>query len=199
MSRYFRTGALILLLLFTAACSLEYDMLETDEDSQFPELELFQIRHVVARSGRTQLMVEAQYSGLFQSQSRQILRNVYFYEFDSEGNVASEGSADSAHVFLDTEDIEFQGSIYIYSHEDEAGVEADYLRWNNEARQLQGRDGEEVRIRREDGSEIMGDGFLADMRSRSLVFSGSVEGTFVDSPEQSESDADIEEQEHEGS
>ncbi|GAB6089192.1 LPS export ABC transporter periplasmic protein LptC [Spirochaeta dissipatitropha] len=199
MNRYFWTGALIILLLFTAACSLEYDMLETDEDSEFPELELFEIRHVVARSGRTQLMVEAQYSGLFQSQSRQILRNVYFYEFDSQGNIASEGSADSANVFLDIEDIEFQGSIFIYSHEDEAGVEADYLRWSNEDRQLQGRDGEEVRIRRDDGSEIQGDGFLADMRSRSLVFSDRVEGTFVDSPEESGDDSDNGEQEREES
>ncbi|AFG38700.1 LPS export ABC transporter periplasmic protein LptC [Spirochaeta africana] len=168
------------MLLVLGACSLEYDMLDDGDANGRPELELSRLQHTVVRSGRIQLQVHAEHSRTFQGERRQELIDVYFWEFDRDGAVASEGRADQAEVELESEDITFSGGIQLYSHQEEAGIHAEFLEWNSENRRLQGRDGERVSIIRDDGSTIYGSGFLADMRHRSLEFRSQVEGAFVD-------------------
>ncbi|MFW6364312.1 MAG: LPS export ABC transporter periplasmic protein LptC [Spirochaeta sp.] len=168
------------LFLILAGCSLEYDITEDAERSGKPEMELHNLQHAVIRSGRTQLRVHAKLSQTFQSDRRQELYDVYFWEYDIDGEVAAEGRADRAEVELETEDIVFSGNIQLYSHKEEAGVYAEYLEWNSEARQLHGRDNERVEIARDDGSVIHGTGFLADMQRKSLQYQSDVKGSFVD-------------------
>lgn len=170
----------VVLLVLLAGCSLEYDMVDESADDGRPEIELRNLSHTVVRSNRIQLRVFSAYSRTYQSQNRQVLNDVYFWEYGTDGEIASEGRSDSAEVFLETEDIVFEGNIQLYSHVEEAGVNADFLEWSGEERQLQGRDGELVEIERDDGSVIRGSGFLADMRRRSIVFTQNIEGTFID-------------------
>lgn len=184
-----RWAALCVLVCVAAACSLDYGVAEEKEtDLDQPEIELQQLEHTVVRSGRKQIRLRGEDSKTYREENRQELSNVIFYEYGPEGDIVTEGRAADAEIFLDSEDVHFSGDVQLYSHQEEAGIEADYLEWDGEERQLQGEDGEEVVITRDDGSVITGTGFLANMRERTLKFAGEVDGTFVEPADEEEAD-----------
>ncbi|THB65651.1 MAG: hypothetical protein D6B26_03585 [Spirochaetaceae bacterium] len=181
------------LVVAAVSCSLDYDYMEEEAVDVRPEVEITRLQHTVVRSGRTRFRIHAMGSKTWQEEKRQVLEEVYFWEYNQEGELAAEGRADFAEIMLETEDIRFSGAILLYSYEEEAGIEAAYLEWNAEERRLQGNDGEEVIITRDDGTTIAGVTFLADMRLRSLAFDDGISGVYVDEQADEQADNQIEE------
>ncbi len=189
--RAFFRVVMLVFLLGIAACSLDYDIVpeSTAESDERPEIEIAQLEHYIFRLSRLRLHITAAESETYQEEKKQVLRDVYFWEYDHTGAVAAEGRADVAEIFLDTEDVRFEGSIRLYSFEEEAGITAEYLEWDSEADELRGENDETVVISRDDGTAVRGSGFLADMRSKALSFSGQVSGMYIDSMSSGDSEA----------
>ena len=104
---------------------------------------------------------------------------VYFREYDEEGYLLTEAQAERAVFSTDSEDATVSGSIVIYSQEEKASLQASQLFWTREGRRLVAEDGQTVRLQKDDGSFVEGQGFSADFRRKKLEFASRVRGSYV--------------------
>lgn len=169
----FLLGALIIL----TGCSFDYDgdTAETGE-GEIPQIELYGVTMYVSRD--TNLELRADHIATYQSRRIQEMESVSFREFGPDGELRVEGFADFATLNLDNENVELSGNIRFLSTVEDAEVESEYLFWNNDERVLSAQ-GEVVRLRRNDGSEILGTGLELDGRRNSLRFSSGVSGSYI--------------------
>ena len=58
-------------------------------------------------------------------------------------------------------------------------MQAQALRWEDAPRRLVSTPGDVVEFIRDDGSQVRGDGLVADVRRKTIRFSGAVSGTLV--------------------
>ena len=58
-------------------------------------------------------------------------------------------------------------------------MSADSLVWTREGKHLEAEPGAVVRLEKEDGTYVEGQGFSADFRRRRLEFDGAVQGRYV--------------------
>ena len=97
-----------------------------------------------------------------------------------------EAQADRAVFATDSEDATLSGSIQIYSHEEQASLQAGRLSWVREGRRLIADDGQTVRVQTDEGSYVEGEGFSADFRRKRLEFSSRVRGSYIQEEEEQE-------------
>ena len=72
-----------------------------------------------------------------------------------------------------------EGNLSIYSSWEKATFTTEYLFWDDEAKTLNGAEDAEVFIRKDDGTQLVGTDFEADIATRSVSFGGPVRGTYV--------------------
>jgi LPS export ABC transporter protein LptC len=174
----------IVLMVFTggvSGCRLDYDQAvlpdELSEDT--PETILIQSTITLVRSDSSYIVVQSGVAENYPARSLQVLSDVQFAEFAADGAETSRGSARSARVRTDTDNVELTGSVYLYSVEHEASVRTEYLYWDNAEGRLAGNDHEPVTVENADGTVITGTGFSADTNLNQLEFSGGVRGVLI--------------------
>jgi LPS export ABC transporter protein LptC len=162
-------------------CSMDYDQVRVAEEisADTPETIIMDFTHTVVRNGRRAFSIQAEVSRSFPERNEQLMEGIYFVEFDSEEEIVTEGIADRAVLFTDTENVEIYEDIEFYTVREEAGLSADYLFWNDEERTLTSRPDAEVTLRRDDGSSVGGHGFRADMKYKTMSFERDVQGVYV--------------------
>ena len=177
-----RLPALLLSCLLVVSCSLDYGQSQlTDEISDdIPDTILTGVSHTVVRDNTVRFRISAQRVEAFAEQNRQYLYDVTFTEYDTAGEIRTEGTADLADFQTDTEDVEISGNLRFYSVPDEAWLDARYLYWDSEERQLTSRPEESVSLERSDGTSISGRGFTAEMDRSVIIFTDGVSGTIVE-------------------
>ena len=168
-------------LLVFAGCSLDYSSIYVTDDmsEEIPDSILYEFTHTSVKDGTPIFRLSAGTAYIYNRKSQTQLSDILFQEFNRRGEVITEGRADEAVFFTDTEDAQFWGNLFFYSLAEEASFETAYLYWNDEEKRLTGRKNEEVRIKRDTGTEILGAGFEAEARTRIVTFSGPVSGTYV--------------------
>ncbi|KGE71880.1 LPS export ABC transporter periplasmic protein LptC [Spirochaeta lutea] len=186
--------ALLLLLamgLTTQACRLDYGAdVEADSLSdQVPDIEVTAFRQNIYRNNSLLLRLEADHSRSYASRNLRELEGVRFEEYSLKGEVVSYGHADFATLFTDTEDVELQGNIVVYSDQEGAEVTGEYFYWSDSNRMITSLSDQEVQVVTDDGDRIQGRGFAADLTEKSIRFSGGVSGE-VQAQEQDESSND---------
>jgi LPS export ABC transporter protein LptC len=172
-------------------CSLDYAQAEITEElsEEIPETVLTDFTHTVVENGRPEFVISADRAENFTERKQTVLFQVTFAEYDSDGSVVTEGVADRAVFFTDTENAELRGNISFYSASEEGRIEAQYLEWNREERRLTSNPADQVLLAKESGSQIRGTGFRADFTLKQIEFSGkaasteSVRGTYVSEEE----------------
>lgn len=166
------------LTLFLGGCRLDYGSnLEAESLSeQVPNVEILGLVQRIYQDARVVLLVEAQASRAFQRRNLREMEYVVFSEFNSQGEVVAFGQADRARLFTDTENVELSGNIRVYSEIEGAVLEGDYFYWDSEGRTITSLVDSLVSLITDDGEEISGRGFSADMRLRRIDFSQGVEG-----------------------
>ncbi len=171
-----------LAIMVLGACSLDYDQsqLASEISQEIPDTILTSVSHTVVRDNVIRFRIGAERVEAYGEEKRQELRQVTFTEYDSSGAVRTEGTADHADFQTDTENVEITGNLRFYSVPDEAWLEADYLFWNSDERQLTSRPEETVTLERSDGTSIAGRGFTAEMDESVIIFSDGVRGTIVE-------------------
>ncbi len=174
--------AAVIIAVIAAGCSLEYGDARIAEavPDTLPNARIDDFVHTVVRRGRKQFVVRAETALRYDDAAEQQLYDVSFEEYGADGEVVAHGRADFARYFDDSEDVELYGEIEFTSVVEEAVVTTEYLFWDREDRLLHGSEDKAVHIRQEDGTELSGYGFLADMKLRSLTFEREIRGRYVE-------------------
>jgi LPS export ABC transporter protein LptC len=181
-----RLPPLLLPLLFFA-CSFDYEGARIAEefDEEVPETIILDFSRTRIDKGRPEFQITGSRAATYGKRMETEVEDVLFLEFDEDGEITTEGRADRIIISSDTEDAEIEGNIRFYHAEEETGIEAERLSWENEERVLSGPEGE-VTVTRKSGSTLSGGGFRADMRRKRIEFSGGARGTWVEEEEDDE-------------
>jgi len=177
-----RPMLLLLLAAALAGCSLDYEEARVAQDMSagIPDTVMTSFRHTVVTGGRVWVRLEAERAESYVKSKRIVLSGVRFEEYDSAGELVTEGRADRAVFFTDSENAEVSGGIRIRAPGEKAALSAGRLVWTKEGRRLEGGAGELVQIAKDDGAFISGRGFRADFRRRRLEFAEGVTGRYVE-------------------
>lgn len=166
------------------SCALEYGAADSGaERPALPDTVLYSFQHTVVRNGGPLFRLIADRAENYDSQRRSLLYGVGFVEYGDGGKVVTAGTCASATFHTDTEDVELSGSIDFRSSREGMGIKAEYLYWDSAKRLLSSRPELVVKLEKDDGSAIRGEGFNADGRTRSWSFEANVEGTYATAAE----------------
>ncbi|MFP4489912.1 MAG: LPS export ABC transporter periplasmic protein LptC [Spirochaetaceae bacterium] len=173
------------LLLLAPRCSFDYRDTRLSESlsEDVPDSILTHYVHTSVRKGTPAFQVAAETSKTFNKKNEALLSEVNFREFDSKEQTVSEGVADKATVYTQSDNVELSGNIRFTHRPDDFDIAAEYLYWNNEERSLEGGEEQLVSIRRGGGSAISGRGFSSSGAYRRVQFDGEVEGDYTEEEE----------------
>ena len=179
---------IILCSCLMVGCSLDYSdvYLSDDMDADIPDSILYEFTHTAVKNGIPTFRLSAGKAEVFDEKDQTFLSDVLFQEFNADGEMITEGVADSAVFFSDSENAELSGNLLFYSSAEEATFSTTYLFWNDEKNILTGSENAIVTIKRDSGTEISGAGFTAEVRTRSVWFDGPVSGIYVTEDEEDE-------------
>jgi len=181
MHRCLAAGILVA-AFFLGSCSLDYEDAQLAEslDDELAETVITNARVTVVRGESPSFLVDAEQVSTFPRRNEQQLRGISFREYNQSGELVTEGSAERARIFTQSDDVEIEGQIRLRSVLHEARLEAEYLYHHNADRRLSSRDSDTVLIERDSGSWISGRGFEIDLRRNELSFSAAVDGEILD-------------------
>lgn len=179
-------------VIFLTGCTFDYEEARMAEDlsETVPETVLHEFTQVRMYKGVPQYRVYGSKAETYGKKKETVAEDVLFQEFDDEGQVVTEGSADRITYFTESENAELTGNLDFYSADEEAGIEGEYLYWNDEKQTLAGRPEERISMEKNDGSAISGRGFTAEISEKAIRFSDAVEGVWVDEEEEDEEDGE---------
>jgi len=173
---------LCFLILLLSNCTLDYN--DPDVKAQLadtiPETILYNITQIKVKNGNISSKIEAEKIETFKNKNIMYITKLHYMEIGKTGAIITEGWADQATYYTDTENAEISGNIYFYSREEEAGVRANYLNWDNQKKILTSGSKEKVTVSRDDGSYVEGSGFSTDFKLKEITFSGDVKGIYID-------------------
>ena len=163
------------------ACTFDYGGDPGPEQlaDEVPETVLTAASHTVVRNGRVVAEIRARRIENFPGAGRAVLSDVRYVEYDGSGSVAATGRADRAVYFTESEDAEVAGAVQLRSVSQEASLTAEELHWDHAGRLLSTGPEQVVAVIRDDGSRVHGAGFEAELRAKTIHFSGPVSGRLV--------------------
>jgi LPS export ABC transporter protein LptC len=178
---------LILIIFFLlGSCSFDYGD-EASEHEDQPDIIMGNVEYVRVRDGDPVVRFRAQLAERYENRQTMELQNFSFEQFYAHGDeVNATGRAGNALVELESGNIQLEQGIIISVDSEDITIETDNLSWEDEKRVLAGREEATVDIQRSDGTVFSGQGFTADARSRTWVFTGGVTGTYIDTEEDEE-------------
>ncbi|MDC7226065.1 MAG: LPS export ABC transporter periplasmic protein LptC [Spirochaetales bacterium] len=178
----FLTAAIFILMLSLNGCRFDYEesIMAENLSEEVPDTILKNFSQIMVKDSVPTFYIEAEESLSFGKRKETVFSNVHFQEFDSEGKVITDGHADNAKMFNETESVELWGGLNFYSDRERASLEGEYLFWDNELSTLSGKPDDRISIVEEDGSEIAGKGFFADSKTKTIKFSSQVSGSWKD-------------------
>lgn len=175
------TAFILTLSAFFAGCSFNYKDAQIPEEIEesVPNIVMTDVVHSQATKKHLLMRVTAERSESYEKKKMTVLSGVKFLEYDSLGTLVAEGRADKITYFNDTKNAEVAGNIVVHSHKEKGGIETDYLYWDDKNRTLKGKPDSKVRLIDDDGSNVQGTGFEADLKRMVISFIHAVEGAYV--------------------
>lgn len=166
-------------LLLLASCSFDYGADLEDESllDSTPSLHMTMLHHMVVREGKTIMVIEARDVKVFDRQNRREMDDIRFFQYDGAGVLTAEGKARRAVQDIQTEDVDFQGSVEVQIRSDNSSITGAWLSWKASSKQFLGKEDELIVLQRTDGTRIEGRGMILDTLERSLSFTGGISGT----------------------
>lgn len=167
--------------IFISGCSLDYStaMIPEDLSEKVPETIFINFYKIRIKDGRVFNKIEAEKAENYTKKKHMVLENVKFTELDKTGEVVTQGRADKAVIYTETDDSDISGNIYFYSLTEETEIFAENLFWKDESRKLSAKPDDLVVVKKDDGSYIQGKGFRTDFRLREIVFTNGVVGKYM--------------------
>jgi LPS export ABC transporter protein LptC len=133
--------------------------------------------YIRMENGTLNLRFEATVLEHFDGRQTMRIENISFEQFQ-ENTVDITGHAGTATIELESRNIVMEDSVTVESLSENMTIETEYLDWKDSERKLSGTPFEPVHIQKSDGTDIRGQGFSAQLRTRTVEFSAGVEGTY---------------------
>jgi len=172
-----------LFLFLITACSFTYDTVSQNEDE--PNLVIENAEYVRIANGNPEIRVKTEKLRRYEAKHTMELDGFSFEQYNTapEGQEAipdinARGKADMARMETDTNNVLIRGNISINVVSEDITLETSELSWQDKDRLLNAPG--TVDITRSDGTTLKGEGFSADVRSRSWEFESAVEGSVVE-------------------
>jgi LPS export ABC transporter protein LptC len=175
------TIVVTLLLFVFAGCSLNYGdtTMADDISEQIPETILYDFTHTIVKDSKPLFRIQAKKAETYTKRKETILYNIRFVEYAENGDIITEGTADKATFYNDSENAELVGDIDFYSSTEDGGLSGDYLYWDKQSRSLTGTSEKQIRIYRDSGSQVTGDDFDVDFKHRTITYRQAVKGVHI--------------------
>jgi LPS export ABC transporter protein LptC len=174
-------------VLLSAACSFDYGSSLSGEE-ETPDIIMNDVEYVRVRDGDPQVRFKAELVERYEESRIMELSNFSFEQFERRGGtINATGSAGTAHVELDSGDINLAAGVTLAVESEDIVIETAKLDWKDEQRDLSGDKSDLVKIDRANGTSFSGRGFSANARSRTWGFSGGISGTYIHDDEDEES------------
>jgi len=177
-----RISSIFLILILCAGCRLGFDKdAESGElSATIPETILINISQVSVEGGKVISKMDAERLETFKNKNTLEITKLHYKELNKTGETTTEGVANQATYYTDTENARISGNIHFYSEKEKTGVRAEFLNWDHSKKILTSNEEEKVTVSKDDGSYIKGTGFRTDLRLREITFSGKVEGVYIE-------------------
>ncbi len=167
-----------LILISALSCSMSYEnaVRESLADN-IPTSQLYNVKRVQIQGGVPKITFEAEKGIIWKEREETELFSFEFHEYDSQQKALSKGKADYL-LIKDNHDARIKGNVEGYSSRGEASVRTDALSWEDKSRILKGDRTNQVRIEKDDGSLLEGQGFSANLYTNTVTFSEGIHGRF---------------------
>lgn len=175
--------------LLGCACSFDYSAAVLDDElrDDTPNSSMVDFDHSIVENDKVIFRVMAAKAELFEAKKEILLRDAYFIEYDqTSSEPITVGQAKRVRFYTESQNAELSDYLYFYSKRNEASLESGYLFWDNDKKTLEARRDKLVTIKKDDGSNIRGEGFAADLRTRSFSFYGRTDALIVTTEEEDE-------------
>jgi LPS export ABC transporter protein LptC len=170
--------AAVLAVFLSWNCSFDYGF--ATETVEQPDILMYDAEYVRVRGGDPVVRVEASRVERYDETQMMELNSFSFEQFEDHGaTVNAEGDAGFATVEMNSGNVRLGGRVKLAVESEDLTIETDRLEWQDKERFLSGEENGPVDIYSSDGTSFKGWGFQADIRSKSWVFSGGVEGVYV--------------------
>lgn len=170
---------LLVTTLFLLGCTIDYneeseDIKKSDTipDSVMRNFKLIQIKN---NSPHTEVI--SSLTEIYDSQNRTVLHDVIFTEYNTTTNkLTTHGKADTIEYFNDTEDAKLSGDLNFISKKDDIEMTGEYLYWDKEEKSILSSSDSLIKVVKDDGSEIQGFGFSANLKYSTFSFEKDITG-----------------------
>lgn len=180
-------GAALFLLIF-AACSFDYEegRIAEDLEETVPETILENFVQVRTLEGKPDYRVYGDRAETYGKKKETIIKDVLFQDFNPDGEIEIEGTADKITYYSESDNAEMSGNLQFYNAEEEIEIRAEYLFWHDESETLSTREEEPVTLIKENGTNIQGLGFTAFGKTKTITFALGVSGVWVEDEDEDE-------------
>jgi hypothetical protein len=175
------TARLLGALVVLSGCSFNYGesrLADSFEDA-LPEARIRGLSHAIADGDRPVMLIRAELLETYTTLKKHVLRGLFFEEYDQQGARAASGSAELVVYHFERETAELSGKVEIRSEREKGQLSGTDFAWDRKAWSVASAAQSEVIVRKDDGSELRGRGFEADLRRQEIRFLGPVRGTYV--------------------
>ena len=165
------------------SCSLDYSDKTTPAD-QVPLMVFENLRQTSVKDGKVLYTVESEGSENYPSRKQVMLKRFRFQEYDSLGQPASVGEAESAVIDTGSNDATITGQLKATSEEQGVtllvvGGMTGGLTWKNDDRILKTLPDTSVSLTKKDGSKIVANAMTLDLGSNKLELEDGIQGLWT--------------------
>jgi LPS export ABC transporter protein LptC len=174
-------AAVLVAALALAGCAFDYGKEAAVSADSIPVMSFQGLKQIGVKDGRKLYTMQSDAADVYSAKKQTRLKNFQFEEYDSDGKTASHGRADEAVINTSTNDAEIHGQLE--GHDAARGVTlttgAGGLTWTNDDRILKTNTGTPVKLTKDDGSEIDGEGLVLDLGANRIELQAGIQGTWT--------------------
>ncbi|GMO57371.1 MAG: hypothetical protein Ta2G_17050 [Termitinemataceae bacterium] len=171
--------AMLGVMCVLSACHFEYDE-DADYKSPLPEITMEDLKYIRVKNAKQIARMEAEIGDRFEERHVMELRQFSFEQYDvTTGVVDSVGAGGKAVFELDTGNVQMTERVHIKSDSEDMVIKTERFDWKDKTKALSGPDNSPVNVEKSDGTVINGNGFSADLRTKTFIFSNNVTGIYV--------------------
>ena len=161
--------------LLIASCSFVSDDGTVHEKLATPDIILENAAYTLGQSNESPIFIKSSRIEFYSKDNRATTEALSFVQYNDDGNVRLEGSADKSVIDTESKRMELEGNVKLSENDSGMMIEADTLIFDSENEEITA-DGH-VRVVSKDG-EFEGTGFAGDLMTSSYSFASIEKGVF---------------------
>ncbi len=163
------------LILMLASCSFVSDDGEEHAKLATPDIILEDAEYTLGQSGENPIFIRSSHIEFYSKDERAVTESLTFVQYNDDGEVRLEGSADSSEIDTGSKVMNLSGNVRLTENDSNMMIEADTLMFDSENEEMTA-DGH-VKVVSSDG-EFEGTGFAGDLKMDAYSFTTIEKGVF---------------------